>query len=89
MTRETNVGDDGGLAAVGLTPGSRYRCASCGNLTRFDVRVAERVQRFWHVDLAGTGLIETTERLETTVEHVSCRWCGSRDHIEVEPVPGS
>ena len=77
------------LPAVGLTAGTRYRCASCGNLTRFDVEITERVQRFWHADLAGGGMIEQTARLTSTVERVTCRWCGSADHVQVEPSPGS
>ena len=69
--------------AAGLAPGQRYRCAGCGNLTRFDVVSTERVRRFWHVDLSGAGGAEETEALEETVESVTCRWCGSSDNIEI------
>ncbi len=74
-------------AAVGLQPDTRYRCGQCGNLTRFDVEVRQRTRRFWHVDLAGNGTIETEDDLEREVVSVSCLWCGSGDAIEVEPVP--
>ena len=69
--------------AAGLEPGQRYRCAACGNLTRFDVLSTERVRRFWHVDLSGSGVAEHVEPLEVTVESVTCRWCGSSDAVEV------
>lgn len=69
--------------AAGLQPGQRYRCRGCGNLTRFDVLSRERVRRFWHLDLAGSGVAEDEQRLEVEVESVTCRWCGSSDAIEV------
>lgn len=75
--------------AAGLTVGSRYRCSACGNLTRFDVESVERVRRFWHLDLSGAGEAEEEERLEITIESVTCRWCGSADAIEVVDVPGA
>ena len=74
-------------ARVGLAPGERYRCDDCGNLTRFDILVSERSRRFWHPDLGGAGRIEQ-EDVRTTVESVTCRWCGG-DRVLVEPVPGS
>lgn len=74
--------------AAGLEPGKRFRCAGCGNLTRFDVLSSERVRRFWHVDLSGEGRADEEERLEVTVESVMCRWCGSADQIEVVDAPG-
>jgi hypothetical protein len=46
----------------------RWRCAGCGNLTRFDVREHE---------------VEATEVLGESVESVTCRWCGRADAIEV------
>lgn len=69
--------------ADGLTDGRRFRCGACGNLTRFDVELVERVRRFWHVDLAGQGRVEDTDSLERTVLSVTCRWCGSADEIQV------
>jgi hypothetical protein len=74
---------------VGLKPSTRYRCAACGNLTRFDVESVERVRRFWHTDLAGIGQVEEEERVEVTVTRVTCSWCGARDAIEVVEAPGA
>jgi transposase len=74
--------------ASGLEPGKRFRCAGCGNLTRFDVLSTERVRRFWHVDLSGEGRAEEEDRLEVEVESVTCRWCGSNEQIEVVDAPG-
>lgn len=72
---------------VGLFPGERYRCAGCGNLTRFDVEVTEHARRFWHAELSGNGRIEEDVR-ETTVHRVACRWCGSGDVVR-EPAPNA
>lgn len=74
---------------TGLDAGQRYRCAACGNLTRFDVESVERVRRYWHLDLSGAGAVEEEERLEVTLESVACRWCGSTDAIEVVDAPGA
>jgi hypothetical protein len=76
--------------ATGLQAGKRFRCSGCGNLTRFDVESVERVRRFWHVDLAGSGHAEEEERVEVRVESVTCRWCGAGDRIEViDALPGA
>lgn len=71
-------------------PGSdaRWRCALCGNLTRFDVTRLVRSKDFVHVDLAGASRVEQTEVLSETVEHVVCRWCGAVDNVIAEPRPG-
>ena len=73
----------------GLTPGKRWRCDACGNLTRFDVESTERVRRFWHLDLGGEGAVEEQEFLEVSVGAVTCRWCGSRDAIRVIDAPAN
>jgi hypothetical protein len=73
----------------GLPPGQRYRCAACGNLTRFDIVSTERTRRFWHADLAGSGTIEEEEALEVRIEEITCRWCGSSEAIEAVPAPGA
>ena len=66
------TGDSGGtLAAV-----PRYRCAACGNLTRFDVTATRRTRAFHHYTVAGDLTVEDEEVLSETVEDVSCRWCG-------------
>jgi hypothetical protein len=61
----------------------RYRCAGCGNLTRFDVTRTQRVTEFWHFDLAGDHRVEETDVHADTVESVTCRWCGRSDAIEL------
>lgn len=61
----------------------RWRCAGCGNLTRFDVTRTRRTAEYWHFDLAGDHEVENTEVLSQTIEQVSCRWCGRDDAIEV------
>ena len=61
----------------------RWRCAGCGNLTRFDVTRTRRTTEFWHFDLAGEHRVEETEVKDETVETVACRWCGRADAIEV------
>ena len=73
----------------GLEDGRRYRCAGCGNLTRFDVETRERVRRFWHLDLAGQGRIEEEDVAERDVIAVTCRWCNTSDRVEVVAVPGT
>jgi hypothetical protein len=62
----------------------RYRCAGCGNLTRFDVTVARRTKEFRHFTVGGELEIESVEVLDEDVQSVSCRWCGATDdRIEV------
>lgn len=68
-------------------PGKRYRCASCGNVTRFDIVSVERVRRFWHVELSGEGRVESEERTDVDVEAVTCHWCGPAGRIEVVDAP--
>jgi hypothetical protein len=63
-------------------PDQRWRCAACGNLTRFDVTRTRRTVEFWHVDLAGSSAVEDTEVREEIVESVACRWCGRTDAVE-------
>lgn len=74
---------------LGLAPGLRYRCARCGNLTRFDVDTVERVRRFWHFDLAGDANVDEEEVREVEIADVRCRWCDSGDGVEVEAIPGA
>jgi DNA-directed RNA polymerase subunit RPC12/RpoP len=62
---------------------TRYRCAACGNLTRFDVTVTRRTRAFHHYSIGGELVIEDTEVLSETVEEVACRWCGSGGKVEV------
>lgn len=66
---------------------SRWRCAHCGNLTRFDVTRTTRVREFWHLDMAGEPAIDEREVLAETVESVVCRWCGAGDRVEIVARP--
>jgi uncharacterized protein (UPF0210 family) len=68
-------------------PDQRWRCAQCGNLTRFDVVRTARTREFWHLDLSGAPTVESSEVLADAVEAVSCRWCGSGAAIEVVDRP--
>jgi hypothetical protein len=60
----------------------RYRCAACGNVTRFDVTATRRTRAFHHYTIGGELTVEDTEVLEERVESVSCRWCGSPKAVE-------
>lgn len=70
------------------TETSRWRCTLCGNLTRFDVQRSTRAREYVHVSLAGEPVVEERQVLAETVEHVTCRWCGRSDSVEVVPRPG-
>jgi hypothetical protein len=75
--------------ARGLTPGHRFRCDGCGNVTRFDVVATARTRRFHHFDLGGGHQVDEEEVLASTIESVTCRWCGRDDAIRVEAAPGA
>ena len=67
-----------------MTPNpSRYRCGSCGNLTRFDVVTDRRAKAFHHYSVGGDLSVEDVEVLAESVVEVSCRWCGHGRSIEV------
>ena len=68
-----------------MVTGTRYRCAACGNLTRFDVEARRHTREFIHFSLAGEPSVEEEETLEEVIERVTCRWCGSSDQIETIP----
>jgi len=61
---------------------ARYRCRSCGNLTRFDVTLTRRTRAFHHYTVGGDLTVEDEDVLEERVEEVSCRWCGSPQAVE-------
>ncbi|MEX2294283.1 MAG: hypothetical protein WD691_10895 [Acidimicrobiales bacterium] len=61
---------------------ARYRCTSCGNLTRFDVTVARRERSFHHYTVGGELSIEDVEVLDERTEMVECRWCGPGGRVE-------
>ncbi len=62
---------------------TRWRCAGCGNLTRFDVVRTRRTSEYWHFDLAGEHAVEDTQVRAESVEAVTCRWCGRSDSVEL------
>ena len=66
----------------------RYRCGSCGNLTRFDVVTTRRTRAFHHFSTGGDLVVEDVEVLAETVESVSCRWCGPAGAVEVLAADG-
>lgn len=72
--------------------GHRWRCARCGNLTRFDVTSTRRVREYWHLDLAGDPVEESDspaiEVLSESIEQVACRWCGAQDAVALVARPG-
>jgi hypothetical protein len=61
----------------------RYRCAACGNRTRFDVTMTRRTQSFHHYTVGGELTVEDTEVLSEEIEEVACRWCGTGRSVEV------
>jgi hypothetical protein len=61
---------------------TRYRCAACGNLTRFDVTLTRRSRRFHHYTVGGDLTVEDEQVLGEVVEDVSCRWCGTGRSVE-------
>jgi hypothetical protein len=69
------------------TSSTRWRCALCGNLTRFDVQRSTRSREFVHVSLAGEQVVEERQVLTETVDHVTCRWCGRADSVELVARP--
>ena len=60
----------------------RYRCAACGNLTRFDVVVTRRTRAYHHYTVGGELNVESEEVLDEKVEEVTCRWCGHGNSVE-------
>jgi len=60
----------------------RYRCAACGNLTRFDVVADRRTKAFHHFSVGGELSVEDEVVLHEDVVEVTCRWCGNGDSVE-------
>lgn len=67
---------------------TRWRCARCGNLTRFDVIREQLAKEFWHFDLAGEPAIEEKEVQVDVIKSISCRWCGTGAAVELVPKVG-
>jgi len=61
----------------------RYRCAACGNRTRFDVVTDRRTRAFHHFSVGGDLTVEDEQVLSESVVEVGCRWCGHGRSIEV------
>ena len=61
---------------------ARYRCAACGNLTRFDVTSTRRTRAYHHYTVGGDLVVEAEDVLDERVEEVSCRWCGHGTAVE-------
>lgn len=61
---------------------TRYRCAACGNLTRFDVTRQRRTRAFHHYTVGGDLQVEDEVVLDEVVEDVTCRWCGTGSSVE-------
>ena len=62
---------------------SRFRCTSCGNLTRFDIKVTRQTSAFYHFGIDGQLCVEEEEVLSQRFNAVECRWCGPSGEIEV------
>jgi hypothetical protein len=62
---------------------NRYRCAACGNLTRFDVVTTRRTRAFHHYTVGGDLHVEDQAVLDEHVDEVTCRWCGTGASVEV------
>ncbi len=61
----------------------RYRCAACGNLTRFDVVTTTTTRAFHHYSVGGQLELEDVEVLSESIDAVTCRWCGHGRGIEL------
>ena len=61
---------------------TRYRCAACGNLTRFDVTSSRRTKAYHHYSVGGELTVEDLEVLDEQIESVVCRWCGPSATVE-------
>lgn len=70
-------------ATVDAVHPTRYRCAACGNLTRFDVTATRTTRAFHHYTLGGDLAVEHEVVLAETVQEVACRWCGHGRSVEV------
>ncbi len=62
---------------------TRYRCRSCGNLTRFDVTTTSTVRSFHHYSVGGELTVEDPQVLTEQIDEVVCRWCNSGAGVEV------
>lgn len=70
----------GSIILVSTTP--RFRCTSCGNLTRFDVTSSRRTRTYHHYTVGGELSVEDEQVLDEVIESVECRWCGPAGKVE-------
>lgn len=77
------------MAVPQPTAETRWRCALCGNLTRFDVTRSTRAVEYVHLDLAGESEVEERDVISESIESVRCRWCNAVDQIELVDRPGA
>ena len=82
-TRSPSAADPSEADAAADGQATRYRCAACGNLTRFDVVTTRQTRAFHHYSVGGELTVEDVEVLRESVEEVSCRWCGNGNAVEV------
>lgn len=61
---------------------TRYRCGTCGNVTRFTVTTTRRTRAFHHFTVGGELSVEDEEVLDESVDDVTCRWCGTGAGVE-------
>ena len=66
----------------------RYRCAACGNLTRFDVTTTRTTRAYHHYTVGGDLQTEDEVVLSESVDEVSCRWCGNGRSVELVATEG-
>lgn len=71
-----------GTLATLMSDLPRYRCTSCGNLTRFDVTSTRRTRSYHHYTVGGELTVEEESVLDEVVEAVECRWCGAAGQVE-------
>ena len=63
---------------------TRYRCGSCGILTRFGFEVIRRVREMQDAVVSSQLAFGCTEVLSETVDRVACQWYGHGRNI-VQP----
>lgn len=68
-------------ARPGFRPALRFRCVSCGNLTRFDVVRSATTSSFFHYTVGGELVEEDVTVIAEHVDEVTCRWCGPRGEV--------
>ncbi|MGH9124244.1 MAG: hypothetical protein ACRDZ8_05890 [Acidimicrobiales bacterium] len=64
---------------------ARYRCAACGNVTRFDVTTTRKTRAYHHFTVGGELCVEDEVLLAEEVGEISCRWCGHGRAVEAVP----